>query len=110
MSEPKEWLFDRQLHEQLEFLGKENGIITRQLQARSYSCWLASLLRSARLLKCAGNVLSTGARASRMLHMQDHFIFKIEGTGALPCKHIVLTALDILMKKMRALNEAVPAS
>lgn len=42
--------------------------------------------------------------------MQDHFIFKIEGTGALPCKHIVLTALDILMKKMRALNEAVPAS
>ena len=41
------------------------------------------------------------------LPSQDHFIFKIEGTGALPCQHIVLTALQILMDKMRQLNEAV---
>ena len=40
--------------------------------------------------------------------MQDHFIFKIEGTGALPCKHIVLTALGILRSKIDALVRALP--
>ena len=40
--------------------------------------------------------------------VQDHFIFKVEGTGALPCRHIVLTALQILRGKMDALIRALP--
>ena len=31
----EEWLFDKQFQEQLELLGKENGIITRQKQVYS---------------------------------------------------------------------------
>jgi hypothetical protein len=36
--------------------------------------------------------------------LQDEFIFRIEGTGALDCSTIVTTALDILCSKLRNLQ------
>lgn len=36
--------------------------------------------------------------------MQDEFIFRVEGTGALDCSTIVIQALDILCNKLRGLR------
>ena len=35
--------------------------------------------------------------------LQDEFIFRVEGTGALDCATIVKTALDVLTNKIRNL-------
>ena len=126
VDEPREWLFDRQLQEQLEFLGKENGIITRQKQVRwgasarleggvsrlaAHKLQLGGMLPAVRQVASTFCTLPPSTKAILLPDVrcaQDHFIFKIEGTGALPCNHIVLTALSILMKKVQVLNEAVP--
>ena len=39
--------------------------------------------------------------------MQDEFIFKVEGTGVLPCAQIVLTSIAILREKLKLINEAI---
>ena len=36
--------------------------------------------------------------------VQDEFLFKVEGTGALDCSTIITTALDILCSKLRNLQ------
>ena len=35
---------------------------------------------------------------------QDTFIFRVEGTGALPAQDIVATAMDVLIAKLRNLQ------
>lgn len=35
---------------------------------------------------------------------QDAFIFRVEGTGALPPEDIVLTALDVLSSKLQTIS------
>ncbi|EIE18511.1 DNA-directed RNA polymerase II, 36 kDa polypeptide [Coccomyxa subellipsoidea C-169] len=39
---------------------------------------------------------------------QDMFIFRVEGTGVLRAEDVVLTALEVLMRKLRNLQEALP--
>ena len=36
--------------------------------------------------------------------VQDTFIFRVEGTGALPAQDIVATAMDVLIAKLRNLQ------
>ena len=36
--------------------------------------------------------------------VQDEFLFKVEGTGALDCSTIITMALDILCSKLRNLQ------
>lgn len=38
------------------------------------------------------------------LREQDTFIFRVEGTGALPAQDIVATAMDVLIAKLRNLQ------
>ena len=42
-----------------------------------------------------------------MCGVQDEFIFKVEGTGVLPCMDIVLMALEILKQKLAVLRAHV---
>jgi hypothetical protein len=42
------------------------------------------------------------------MRMQDMFIFRVEGTGVLRAEQVVLTALEILIGKLRNLQEALP--
>ena len=39
---------------------------------------------------------------------QDMFIFRVEGTGVLRAEQVVLTALELLIAKLRNLQEALP--
>lgn len=39
---------------------------------------------------------------------QDIFIFRVESTGVLKAEDVVLTALEVLMRKLRNLQEALP--
>ena len=45
-----------------------------------------------------------------MLLLQDMFIFKVEGTGALPPQDIVTMALDVLMAKFTNLQHSLASS
>ncbi len=36
--------------------------------------------------------------------LQDEFLFRVDGTGALDCSTIITTALDILCSKLRNLQ------
>ncbi|KAK9822850.1 hypothetical protein WJX81_003391 [Elliptochloris bilobata] len=40
--------------------------------------------------------------------LQDKFIFRVEGTGVLPAQDVVATAMDVLIAKLRNLQEALP--
>ena len=42
------------------------------------------------------------------MSLQDVFIFRVEGTGVLKVEQVVMTALDILVSKLRNLQEALP--
>lgn len=42
-----------------------------------------------------------------IVQLQDHFMFRIEGTGALHVGDVVAVAMDIIMKKLETLREGV---
>ncbi len=66
-----------------------------------HACMLAAPLRQA---PC-----NEGRMAKRHgMRMQDMFIFRVEGTGVLRAEQVVLTALEILIGKLRNLQEALP--
>lgn len=67
-----------------------------------------ALSRGGTLVDRAKNLLMFGAEPCMCGHVQDTFIFRVEGTGVLKVEQVVVTALGNLITKLRNLQEALP--
>ena len=44
---------------------------------------------------------------TNLIALQDMFIFRVEGTGAMPTQQIVLSAIEVLLRKLDTLQQSL---